>query len=91
MRRAIYFSSEAKSLLKVLPDLRRLDPVGLGEFFSHGCTFDRQNAFFRDLLASLRLDVDVLAFPAGDERGVFRPGAFGRIRPPGRGRFLRKD
>ncbi len=41
----LYFSSEAKSLLKVLPDLRRLDPKGLAETFSFGCMLQNRTLF----------------------------------------------
>src|SRR5213592_3157346 len=40
-----YFSSEAKSLLKVLPDLRRLDLRSLGEFLSCGCVLQNRTLF----------------------------------------------
>jgi asparagine synthase (glutamine-hydrolysing) len=40
-----YFASEAKSLLKVLPDLRRLDPRSLGEFISCGCALQNRTLF----------------------------------------------
>jgi len=42
---ALYFASEAKCLLKVLPHLRRLDPQGLGEFFSCGCVLQNRTLF----------------------------------------------
>lgn len=41
----IYFSSEAKSLLKVLPALRQLDPIGLAETFSSGCVLQNRTLF----------------------------------------------
>ncbi len=40
-----YFSSEAKSLLKVLPDLRRFDFKSLGEFYSCGCVLQNRTLF----------------------------------------------
>jgi asparagine synthase (glutamine-hydrolysing) len=40
-----YFSSEAKSLLKILPELRQLDPQGLGEFLSCGCVLQNRTFF----------------------------------------------
>jgi asparagine synthase (glutamine-hydrolysing) len=40
-----FFSSEAKSILKVLPGLRRLDLQGLGEFFSCGCVLQNRTLF----------------------------------------------
>lgn len=42
------FSSEAKSLLAVLPHLRELDPRGLGEWFSCGCPLGNRT-LFRDI------------------------------------------
>ena len=41
----LYFSSEAKSLLKVLPELRRLDLEGLGETFTLGCVLQNRTLF----------------------------------------------
>ena len=43
--RGFYFSSEAKSLLKVLPETRQLDFVGLGEWFSCGCVLQDRTLF----------------------------------------------
>ena len=40
-----YFASEAKALLKVLPDLRQLDLRSLGEWFSCGCTLQNRTLF----------------------------------------------
>jgi len=40
-----YFSSEAKSLLKVLPELRQLDFTSLGETFSCGCVLQNRTLF----------------------------------------------
>jgi len=40
-----FFSSEAKSLLAVLPELRELDPRGLGEWFSCGCVLGNRSLF----------------------------------------------
>ncbi len=41
----VYFSSEAKSLLRVLPTTRQLDPVGLAEFGSCGCALENRTIF----------------------------------------------
>jgi asparagine synthase (glutamine-hydrolysing) len=60
--RGLYFSSEAKSLLKVLPSVRRFDLQSLGEFFSCSCVL--QN---RTLFAGISL------MPAGSV-WTFRPG-----------------
>ncbi len=40
-----YFASEAKSLLKVLPGLRRLNCTSLSELFSCGCTLQYRSLF----------------------------------------------
>ena len=40
-----YFASEAKSLLKVLPELRRLDPRSLASSFSCGCALQNRTLF----------------------------------------------
>ena len=41
----LFFSSEAKALLKIMPELRRIDDTSLGEFFSYGCTFENRTLF----------------------------------------------
>ena len=40
-----FFASEAKALLKVLPQLRRLDLQSFGEFFSCGCVLQNRTLF----------------------------------------------
>jgi asparagine synthase (glutamine-hydrolysing) len=40
-----YFSSEAKSILEVLPDLRRIDMRSLSETFSCGCALQNRSLF----------------------------------------------
>lgn len=40
-----YFSSEAKSLLKVLPNLRQLDLTGVAETFTCGCVLQDRTLF----------------------------------------------
>ena len=47
-RDGLFFSSEAKALLRVLPQLRAFDPDGLGQFLQFGCTLEA-NALFRDV------------------------------------------
>jgi asparagine synthase (glutamine-hydrolysing) len=39
------FASEAKALLAVRPDLRQLDPRGLGELLSCGCVLENRSLF----------------------------------------------
>jgi asparagine synthase (glutamine-hydrolysing) len=40
-----YFASEAKSLLKIIPELRQLDYISLGEKFSCGCVLQNRTLF----------------------------------------------
>lgn len=47
-----YFSSEAKALLKVLPELRELDLGSLGETFSCGCVLENRTLLARIALLS---------------------------------------
>ncbi|MBI4684776.1 MAG: hypothetical protein HY755_06215 [Nitrospirae bacterium] len=42
---AFYFSSEAKALLKVCPELREIDLKGLGEFFTCGAVLENRTLF----------------------------------------------
>lgn len=43
--KGFYFSSEAKSLLKILPGVRQLDLHSLGETFSCGCVLQNRTLF----------------------------------------------
>jgi asparagine synthase (glutamine-hydrolysing) len=40
-----YFASEAKALLRVRKELRRLDPQGMGEFFACDCALENRTLF----------------------------------------------
>jgi asparagine synthase (glutamine-hydrolysing) len=42
---AFYFAVEAKAILAVRPELRRLDSRGLGEYLSCGCVLDNRTLF----------------------------------------------
>ncbi|MBS3917367.1 MAG: hypothetical protein KG012_00625 [Deltaproteobacteria bacterium] len=42
---AFYFSSEAKALLKICPELREIDMKGLGEFLSCNCVLEYRTLF----------------------------------------------
>jgi asparagine synthase (glutamine-hydrolysing) len=42
---AFYFSVEAKAILAVCPELRRLDSRGLGEYLSCGCVLENRTIF----------------------------------------------
>jgi asparagine synthase (glutamine-hydrolysing) len=44
----LFFSTEAKSLLKLFPDTRELDPVALSELLTCGCTL-RNHCLFRNV------------------------------------------
>jgi len=40
-----YFASEAKALLRVLPQTRAFDPAGVAQFLAFGCTLDWRTLF----------------------------------------------
>lgn len=42
---AFYFAAEAKALLTVRPELRAVDPRGLGEFITCGCVLEMRTLF----------------------------------------------
>jgi asparagine synthase (glutamine-hydrolysing) len=42
---AFYFAAEAKAILKVRPELRSMDPRGLGEFVACGCVLENRTIF----------------------------------------------
>ena len=42
---AFYFSAEAKSILAVRPELRSMDPQGLGEYVACGCVMENRTLF----------------------------------------------
>lgn len=42
---AFYFAAEAKAILAVCPEFRKLDPRGLGEFVSCGCVLENRTLF----------------------------------------------
>jgi len=44
-RDATYFASEAKALLRILPDLRAFDEEGVAQFLAHGCTLEERTLF----------------------------------------------
>jgi asparagine synthase (glutamine-hydrolysing) len=66
---AFYFGAEAKAILAVRPELRQLDPRGLGEFVACGCVLEDRSLF---------RDVHVL--PAGSAWTFRRGGAVARKR-----------
>ena len=42
---AFYFAAEAKAILAVRPELRTIDPRGLGELVSNGCVLENRSIF----------------------------------------------
>jgi asparagine synthase (glutamine-hydrolysing) len=42
---ALYFAAEAKAILAVRPELRRINPQGLGEWFACGCVMENRTLF----------------------------------------------
>jgi asparagine synthase (glutamine-hydrolysing) len=42
---AFYFSAEAKAILAIRPELRSVDPKGLGEFIALGCVLENRTLF----------------------------------------------
>ena len=42
---ATYFATEAKALLRVLPQLRAFDPEGVTDFLAFGCTLEWRTLF----------------------------------------------
>src|SRR5438445_2968461 len=67
-KEAFYFAAEAKAILAVRPELRRVDPQGLGEFVACGCALEGRSLF---------QDVHVLP---GGAAWVFRNGSVERKR-----------
>lgn len=44
-KEALYFAAEAKSILAVRPELRRIDPRAMGEFVTCGCVLENRTLF----------------------------------------------
>jgi asparagine synthase (glutamine-hydrolysing) len=44
-KETFYFAAESKAILAVRPELRRLDPRGLGEFVACGCVLENRTLF----------------------------------------------
>jgi len=44
-KEGLYFAAEAKAILAVRPELRRVDPRGLGEYISCGCVLENRTLF----------------------------------------------
>ncbi len=59
----LYFASEAKALLAAFPALRRIDPRGLGEYFSVGCVLQNRSLF-----------TDITLLPGGSIWSIYPDG-----------------
>jgi asparagine synthase (glutamine-hydrolysing) len=44
-KEAFYFAAEAKAILAVCPELRRMDPRSMGEFVASGCVLENRTLF----------------------------------------------
>ncbi len=44
-RNKVFFASEAKALLRVLPETRRFDEISLGQYLRYGCTLNWRTLF----------------------------------------------
>jgi asparagine synthase (glutamine-hydrolysing) len=68
-RGRVYFSSEAKALLRVVPECRAFDETGVLQFLRFGCTFDGRT-MFRDV--ALLPAATIWRFIAGNPQGEDR-------------------
>lgn len=72
----LYFSSEAKSLLRLFPDSRRLDSSAVAETFSFGCVLNDRTLYQR---IALMPPASAWAFDRGGlrhRRSYFAPGVW---------------
>jgi len=74
-----YFASEAKSLLRVLPELRQLDLASLGETFSFGCVLENRTLFPRISLLPAGSMWTLSGGRAVEKKGYFSPGDWERL------------
>jgi asparagine synthase (glutamine-hydrolysing) len=42
---SVHFASEAKALLRILPQLREFDKIGVAQFLTFGCTLESRTLF----------------------------------------------
>lgn len=87
---AFFFSSEAKSLLTILPELRQLDSASLAETFSFGCVLQNRTIFTG---ISLIPGGSVWTFRPGyhTRKGMyFRPEELERLGPLNRSEYYEK-
>ena len=72
---ALFFASEAKALLRVLPELRKFDEEGVSQFLAFGCTLEGRT-LFKDV--RLLPTGSVWSFENGEchKRKYFSPGSW---------------
>ena len=75
-----YFAAEAKAILKVRPELRNMDPRGLGEFIVCGCVLENRTLFPGYPCPASRLGVGVPGGKARKEERLLRASRMGRRR-----------
>jgi asparagine synthase (glutamine-hydrolysing) len=71
-----YFASEAKSLLRVLPELRELDLASLAETFSFGCVLENRTLFPKISLVPPGSIWTLSGGRIADKQACFSPGAW---------------
>ena len=67
---ALYFASQAKSLLAVLPETREFDARSLAEYFTCGCTLGTQS-LYRDIHVLPPASLWVLADGSVEKRSIY--------------------
>lgn len=83
----LFFASEAKALLQVLPALRQIDQAGFGEYFSCGCALQNRTLFAG---VSLLPGATLWTFEAGRapaRQVYFRKEQWEQLPPLGRDEF----
>jgi asparagine synthase (glutamine-hydrolysing) len=69
---AFFFASEAKALLRILPDLRAFDQEGLAQFLRYGCTLESKT-LFRNVAALPAASVWSVSSDRREKRSYFTP------------------
>jgi asparagine synthase (glutamine-hydrolysing) len=79
-----YFASEAKAILAVRPELRTIDPQGLGEFVSYSCVLGGRTVFKGIHVMPAASEWAFKGAQLASRRTYFDPHANGKSRPPSR-------
>ncbi len=69
-----YFAVEAKAILAVCPDLRQIDPCGLGEYVTCGCVLENRTLFPGISVLPPGSAWDFRSGALEQKRNYFRPG-----------------